>query len=465
MYTFHMIYYIPEANIPQFEKRMARLIRAAAKVGSRLEYTVDRGDFRDVRYLVAENGQEVYRFYRAFKITVDGDQPKFAGWSFIGTLEHTEEGNVLRLVPEATCPEHYRNVQPLCDHCKLKRLRKDTYLVKHDNGEFKQCGRNCLKDFLGHENPHFLAQLAETWISVRDLAELAEDYKWQDGTGGHYISKERHDLLSYLTLVACVVRVEGRFVTRKQSEEWNKPSTSWTAQRLMLPYTTPKHYENEGLDRYGAPTEADSKLATDALEWTRLQYGISLDTESDDPKAAIMAVLDGAERTELSDFDHNLFVVAKGESVERRTFGIAAYLIQNYRIKNNLIEKKVRPVSNYAGELGKRMRGIEIEVESIKSWESVYGWTSLFKLRDNNGNILVWITTGGSTMKEGEHHTVDATVKKHSEYHGEKQTAVSRLTVKSGPPVAQPAAPVEPVAQPLLVGAMQPRQWADDRGF
>lgn len=445
-----MIYHIPEGNIPEFEKRMARLVKAATKVNSRLEYLVDRTSFQDKEYTVEVEGKPEKRYCRCIKVTVDGDKPKIAGWTFIGTLEHTEEGNVLRLVPDQTCPESYRTAEPFCEHCRLQRTRKDTYVVHHDNGEFKQVGRNCLKDFLGHENPQWLAQLAEIWIKLNDLCDLAEDETWLGG-GGNYITKERYDLLMYLSFVCAVIRVDKRFITRKQAQEWDKDPTSYIAQRAMLP--SRNRHDMDHAVTY-APIDDDKQLAEAARNWTLRQYGVGIMDAGEaasvqDVQDSLLDSLSGLPEG-LSDFDHNMIVVAKGESVERRTFGIAAYLVQNYRIKNNLIvsTRKTYPASNYVGAVKDRMRDVEVEVEAVKTWNSEqFGECSLFKLRDPSGNLIVWKTYNvgiENSMVEGHKYVIDATVKKHAEFRGEKQTVVSRLAVKLGAvkttlPVAQAA--------------------------
>jgi hypothetical protein len=195
-----MTYYIPEGNVKQFETRIARLIKRALKLGSPLSYVINRDDFRDEKAKFTGNdGKETEVFVRRFRVEVTGEEPKYAGWQFIGTLEHTDEGNVLRMVPGKIAPPQYRDCAPFCEHCKLKRVRKDTFLVHHvENGTTTQVGSNCLVDFLGHENPQSLAQLAailgqpQRTHPTRRRCPLA-----RGGGGGAYINKDRQDLLTF----------------------------------------------------------------------------------------------------------------------------------------------------------------------------------------------------------------------------------------------------------------------------
>ena len=45
------------------------------------------------------------------KVVLIAAEPKLAGWTFVGTIEHTEAGNILRTVPdqEESLPERFRN--------------------------------------------------------------------------------------------------------------------------------------------------------------------------------------------------------------------------------------------------------------------------------------------------------------------------------------------------------------------
>lgn len=108
---------------------------------------------------------------------------------------------------------------------------------------------------------------------------------------------------------------------------------------------------------------------------------------------------------------------------------------------SELIQSKLpkveKPVSEYVGEIGKRLEA-EVTLVDIFSWEAhsytPWGGTVikvLYKFEDAQGNILVWITSGfgldadkyhkGSTLK------IRGMVKEHSEYKGDKQTVLQRV--------------------------------------
>src|SRR5256885_524766 len=84
-------------------------------------------------------------------------------------------------------------------------------------------------------------------------------------------------------------------------------ATSVRAHRYMLPMNQVQWAEAAEHE----PTDAAVKMAEDAREWALHEFGMAIPDGGDveDIKAAVM----GAAGRQLNDFEHNLFVVAKGE--------------------------------------------------------------------------------------------------------------------------------------------------------
>lgn len=53
----------------------------------------------------------------------------------------------------------------------------------------------------------------------------------------------------------------------------------------------------------------------------------------------------------------------------------------------------------------------------------------IYTFRDSNGNAIVWKTTSGKDIENGEQVTIKATIKEHSEYDDEKQTILTRCRI------------------------------------
>lgn len=443
-------YFISEGAVAEFERRMKPIIRRAERCKAPISYVINRDIFEDrkLKFIDREH-KEVERIVRYYRVDVAGEKPKFAGWKFVGTLEHTTEGNILRLLPNETCPEHFRTLAPYCDHCQVKnRVRKDTYIVAHENGEFKQVGSGCIKDFLGAASPQTLAKMAENWISFQDLLEITKGV----GFGGVYFNVERWDIMKFLSKVCAIVRVDnGRFVSRaavnrmieKYGEGCRTPEvTGQKAFEMEWPSADTYKYRRDDLVKYTTLPE-DEKMAEKVIEWAMGEFGGGLsDTDADSIQASILGTQQGRQ---LNDFEHNLYVVAKGQSIERRTMGIAAYLVQAYRKAHNLVPEykpKERLNSNFVGTVGERLRMLEVTLEKRFTWNSMeLGEGVRFKMVTKEGNVLVWKTYNVASekdMEEGRSYAITGTVKAHDEYKGEKQTVLSRLNVDLGLVTQQP---------------------------
>ena len=99
------------------------------------------------------------------------------------------------------------------------------------------------------------------------------------------------------------------------------------------------------------------------------------------------------------------------------------------RVFEQQAERKVTDAaSEWIGEVKVRME-IEVKVLFIKEHEGYYGPVDIIKMQDMEGNGLTWFCTGISSLKRGDHVKIKATVKKHEEYQGAKQTVLTRCTV------------------------------------
>jgi hypothetical protein len=437
-------YFIAEGALAEFERRMKPIVRRATRCNAPISYVINRDIFEDRKLkLLNTEGKEVERIVRYYRVEVAGEKPKFAGWKFVGTLEHTTEGNLLRLLPNETCPEHFRTLAPYSDHSQV------TYIVAHENGDFKQVGSGCIKDFLGAASPQTIAKMAENWISFQDLLEVTKGV----GLGGaFYTNVERWDIMQFLSKVCAIVRVDdGRFVSRasvnrmieKYGESCRVPEvTGQKAFDMQWPGNHTLLYRKEDILKYATLPE-DEKMAEKAIEWAMSEFGGGLsDTDVDAIQASILGTQQGRQ---LNDFEHNLYVIAKGQSIERRTMGIAAYLIQAYRKAHNLVPEykpKQRLTSNHIGTIKERLRGVEVTLEKRFTWNSEeFGEGVRFKMITKEGNVLVWKTynvADEKDMVEGRGYVITGTVSKHDEYHGEKQTVLQRLSVDLGIVPQQP---------------------------
>ena len=334
------------------------------------------------------------------RIRLDG------GWTFIGTLEHTPAGNILRAVPDQTIPDAYRLVKPVCDHCQLARKRKDTYIVRDESGAYLQVGRTCLRDYLGHRNPALVA----AWLE--HLAELGtalvDDDYWNTD-----IHETGYSSDYFLGMTAAAIRLWG-WTSRSKASDYNS-ATADTVQS-WIEDARKSGLANNGLaDRDGhlaytpgdKPIETcddDFSLARAALAWIRSQEDDQL----------------------TNGYMWNLFVACQMDAFTFKQLGIAASLIPAYqRTIADKLERLDTPESQWLGTIRKRQMWVDLLLVDVKYWENDWGVTYFHKFQDLDGNILIW-KTGTVELDQGSTYQGKATVKAHDVYRDIKQTVLAR---------------------------------------
>lgn len=403
-------YFVPTENAPKLKARLDTLIARASKLGvAALTYVVVKTIFLPT----LSKGE----LLECEALTICGEAPQLNGWVFIGTIQHetAKDGrtiNVLRTHGEEDVPGRFRTATPdHCDHCGTMRDRKDTYIVRNvESGEFKQVGRTCIKDFLGHGSVDGLAKYATLLLSLDDVVNES------CGEGGG--REPCFDLRTFLALVVRAIDADG-WVSRTKARELEHEGIMATCD-YVLGHLNAKTDEARRTFAISAPT-ADTYIEVDeALEW--------LAGEAD------------------SDYIHNCGVIAELGAVKYRTAGYAASIVSSHRRSRSqsLVGAlgSLTPTSNtHVGVEGKRGE-MKLTLLAVIGVDGFYGMTYIHKFMDENGAAVVWFASnpwivkdrkGGDEderMVEGASYVVKATVKKHGDYEGTAQTTVTRLAVQ-----------------------------------
>lgn len=428
-------YSIPEPNLDQLKKKLDKLVAKSRRLGvSQIAYSI--GDPQDVMYERKREAVTSRPYYEKFRgdptkgplketvyikhypVSVSGVTPRIGGWSFVATLQHLTDDdgktiNLLRVVPGHSdrLPEKYRTADASnCDHCcRMIRTRKDTFILRNNTtGEYQQVGRSCTQDFLGGKDPHEEAKLLEYMLTALADAEEGED--WSGGGGGDRY--ESFAMSVFLSQTAAVIRKDGWLSRGKarQMEESGGASVRSTADITLFllspPFGRPDVHAT--MVREYAPQEVDRNVATAALEYARESLG---------------------QNPDRNDYEHNLYVALTQSSVSRRTAGIVASAIPYYlRHVEQLVERQKSASSQWVGKLNERSDFIVVPL-SVKQLDTQYGTSYLHRFITSDGNILTWFASTNPEVEIGKEYQITATVKKHDEYKGAKQTVVTRVVV------------------------------------
>jgi len=382
------MYCIPATNMNRLQEKIDKLNRKAVKLHC-APITLDVISTEMI--LIERLGMKLLHY----NIEVVGDQPIINGWAFIATLEHTTEGTILRSVPGMVVDGEltpYREVAPKCEHCNKNRKRNDTYVLRSENGQYKQVGSNCLGEFCQHNSPQAMASYAELLILAGASAS-----SYEDDFGGKISGIGTENLLAWVSLA---IRTYG-WVSSKKAQESFEPicKTSQTAMSMI---------EDAVQDKGDAPrpTDADRVRAEQALEWIR-----NLEVTDD-----------------TSDYIHNLTVACKADSVPWRQIGIVASLFVAYDNAHGGYEKKERKVSQYQGAVGGKITRI-VTVKRVSYSAGQYGTTSIYAMEDADGNQYTWFSTKDILDKNVTYDLV-GTVKEHNDrFKNIKTTVLTRCRV------------------------------------
>lgn len=390
-----MEYRIPVENIEELRKTAARIQKKAEKHSCTVTYK-EVGE--EVVKELNEDGIEVYRKY----ILVEAEgEAKADGWVFVGTIEHTAQGNILRSISdELKIPERYRNAEPYCEHCHTKRARKDTYVVfNEETGEFKQVGKSCLKEFtkgLSVEMAAFILQ----WVKeVEEYCNL--------GSG------------CSITPYYKVAEVSKYFVETMRKFGWASSAAAENSTK------------NIAMDFYGVDHKTiTTKGIVKAINAKRDMVNFDPSNVTDE---YINAALDWAKTWdghEYNDYRENLKVIANMDGCEWKHLGYLASLFMAYDKEMEREIKKMerqnsRAQSTHVGQVGSKVsEGIK-EWKCLTAWDTQWGTTFLYEFTTEDGNILIWKTSKWLD-DEKEFKTISGTVKAHNEFRGVKQTELTR---------------------------------------
>lgn len=394
--TFAPLYATTVSRFRKLEETVTKLAKRAVKLGleaPRLEVVAEFAKPRVVRR--EREGEFVYvetsEMVPMVRFRLIGQAPRLNGWTFRSTLEHMGDETIIAAVPGFLVPAKYRSTGNRCEHCQMNRARVQTFVLEHDDGRMTQVGRSCLKDFLGHQDPHKAASYAEELGTLVELcgASEGEEDELSDGYSGGR-SPQAWNLADYLGYVAANIRVNG-WVSRAQARDSLRSATADSAFMAMFPSPFDK---SKDIIR---PEAQDITVAAAALAWVRDGW--------------LAAREEGAE---LGDYEHNVTTVVKMAYVTNKTMGITASIISAHaRAIGREVEKKRALAGKHVGSEGKREVFKGLSVARIHDIEGAYGVSRLHVFYDDAGNTLVW-KASNEKLDIGVTYDVTATVKRHA---------------------------------------------------
>ena len=343
--------------------------------------------------------------YRHYEVKVDCAPVCESGWTLLGCLDRVRtpdrnDYSIVRSVPGHEIPVEYRD-KDQCLHCNKKAQRKTTYILEHEDGRTIQVGSTCLRDFLGAD-PLRIVWAANFNSKVTGIVARCDH-------DNHIHLSECYPAEILLAHVSASIRQDG-WLSRGQAYAKGYEGGA-TADQAVYAYlvTIGRCKRPEG---YWPPevNDEDRRVAAESIQWAR-------------------SISEG----EINEYLYSIRTVAQHDWIDIRTLGVGCSIVSAYlRVKAQDIKRREKSLavkdSGYIGEIKERL---EITVKCLvrRSYDSDWGSTLQHQLVTPEGDSVIWWCSGSNYLDEGSTYRVKATVKKHEEYNGVKQTTLLRVKI------------------------------------
>lgn len=376
---------IPKCNQSALDSKIEKLNKRARKLGQDgITLTVVDTVVKEVR----DEYSNVKRKTEYNVVDVSGETPQIKGYTFVGNIDH-DGINIVHSARGQDVPVEYRERKPHCDHCNTNRLKKYSFVIRNDeSGKTMQIGKTCLKDFFDQSITSYVSYYE---FFERLMDELGDpDSEWYGLGSVEYVENTETVFATASTLIK-----EFGFVP---ASEWDSVTTK--DQLLAQVFPTPSDYKN-GIEF----VKPDVEGGQDAIRWIE-------------------------ENDSGTEFIFNLKQIITQESIGAKLFGYIAGAVASYiREVDKLKKAKHTFVDEYVGEIKKR-QDFDVTVISTRYHEGYYGTSEIISFVDSEGHSLVVFNSGAEKgLDDGEQVKIKATVTKHQEYNGVKQTTINRVKV------------------------------------
>lgn len=412
---------------PEVSKKFDRMAKKAAGYAIPFSYTVSEEHPQTVAVREVDHLTQTIHTVSTYTVAAVDIEVKCDGlirangWTVLAKVEHGDEGNIVTTFGNRKAEPEWFTVAPNCDHCHANRFRSVTFFVEHEDGTVRQVGRTCLKEYTGID-----PTTAAMWAEVQDLAGRDLDCTSDEWAG--YGLTPMYDVLDILAHASDTVREFGY----RRSDD--RDSTRETVMMRVTSTTTPPTEEGlaEAQEIIDWLIQRGEKAAADDAELGELWNLYCADGDEGDERYWSRSREINNAWDAVGDLERNCITLARGGYAKLSHVGRLAYMpvaFQQFKERKARAEQRQRDDarSEYVGTVGQRITLRAETVTLLSSWDGFYGTTWLYKFVDESGNVFIWYASYPCKAESGD--IIKATVKDHSEWHGVKQTVVTRCRV------------------------------------
>ena len=370
-------------------------------------------------------------------------------WIILGVINHKE--GLVKSAPNQQIPfelipkDLSSNV---CDHCKSERVRNKTVFIKNlENDEIIRVGGSCIKYYLGYDYEKILNYLTELNLFIDTFNEGGidfEDFEFSRSRG--FREEPTANVKDIIKYFFYYVKKKG-YISKASAEKYNtkqddkllNDTESVEPTRYM---TCTKDQIHEEL--LGVFTPPDFRKQKDVDEWneTIKNYGEIIEKENNDGYEKIVQYVEENYKENNFLFNVKNMIEAKYVKLSQMNYVLGACSMyygkiayEEYKKKKEEEQHEIASVSEWVGVVGEKIPLENLEITNISSFATDFGYSNVYKLKDDKGNIFTKFGTinskflvSGEDVIVGSKISATAEIKKHDEYKGVRQTTLGRLS-------------------------------------
>lgn len=381
-----MRYTLIKDLLPMFESKLEKLTKKFEKYG----------DYKYIKFkpYICEDKDSIRYGYELIDIEVDASY-KIDNYEFIASLEwipEAEENLIKKASENIFVPEIFKTRRE-CDHCKSRRYRKSTIVLKNiETDEYIQIGKTCVKDYLGVD----LGKYANYLSFFDDLTEYLLTCEKDN------ISRYRpHYSLREILKNTLEDTKQFGYISKALSIENDCDSTAYKICSMMFmvkDYTT-------------------GKLMYQKYE----TFSEDIEEQVDD----VLNFFSEYKNEEKSDYIGNIKTILKLDWVEGNQIALVVSAVGTKLRIEAQREKELnvnKIASKHVGKIGEKIQFTATPI-CLYSSDSSYGYYYIYRMLVDN-NEIIWKTT--KKLNVDSSYVFTATIKSHESFKGVKQTEITR---------------------------------------
>lgn len=456
---------IPEPVVTKISENFYYTIGINSKTKGFIEYdrehiTNNLEEIKKIQNDLINKNTDEDKMFVIYKTLVDKYEVKLVDtvkpeneWTLLGVIDHKEL--LVKAAPNQHIPT---NIIPTdlsscnCDHCQIERSRNKTVFIKNNKtNEILRVGGSCIKYYLGYDYKKILDYISELNLFIKTYSEDKQPFEFR---GMRYDpmqdSVSTKDVIKYFFMY---IRTH-TFISKSSAEKINSTKKEGEKMATVTAYdvNTELNYiftDPNDKQSYTFSKEDKDSQQQDIEKWEKdcKVFYERLEREPDTNYDEFVTYV--SENYEENNFLFNVNNMIKTNSVPKHQINYVLSACSMFQGKKQYEEfkrksedekqqkiEKEKKESDWVGVVGSTMPLENLKIVHISGFDGKYGWTNIYKLKDEKGNNFTkfgtinpkFLVDGKLDVEVGSVVSFVAEITKQDTYNDIKQTTIGKLS-------------------------------------